>query len=119
MYPIRRKHNRLWIIRYNHQYSYSYIKDETIRIWDAHTGIQLRLIHAHSDLVRTLQFNSKIIISGSYDSSIRVWDFVTGTLILDLKGHTSRVFKIMFDETKIVSCSQDMVCFLELLYLHL
>lgn len=111
MRSIRRRYNCIRIFRY---FTLSKIyfsfnnKDATIRIWDAHTGIQLKVIESHTDLVRTLQFNSRVIVSGSYDSHIKVFDFQSGKLIVELNGgHTSKVFKIQFDNTQIVSCSQD------------
>ena len=69
----------------------------------------LHTLLGHTDLVRTLQFNHHLIVTGSYDSTIKVWDRSAGQLLLDLNsgGHTSRIFKLQFNDTAIVSCSQD------------
>ena len=68
----------------------------------------IRTFTGHTDLVRTIAFNSTRMISGSYDMSIKVWNINTGDLMLDiLNAHTSWVFNVAFDGTRIVSSSQD------------
>lgn len=84
--------------------------DQTIRVWSVHTGACLSVLTGHTDLVRTIHFNSQYIVSGSYDQSIKVWDLHSGTLVLDLPhAHNGRVFKVALSVTRIVSCSQDKV----------
>ncbi|KAH8930057.1 WD40 repeat-like protein [Atractiella rhizophila] len=62
----------------------------------------------HTDLVRTLQFDDRWIVSGSYDETIKIWDRKTRKLLVNIvHAHAHRIFRIQYDITKIVSCSQD------------
>ena len=81
--------------------------DNSIKVWNIHTGELIHTLIGHEDLVRTLQFDGTRIISGSYDESIKIWDLKTGQMLLNLKGHTSRVFKLQFNDARLVSCSND------------
>ncbi|KAJ3102147.1 hypothetical protein HK100_004420 [Physocladia obscura] len=81
--------------------------DQTIKLWNAHTGEQLNTLYGHKELVRTLQFDDTRIISGGYDQVIKVWDIKTGELLMNLEMHTHRVFNLQFNDFRIVSCSQD------------
>lgn len=60
--------------------------DQTIKIWDAATGECIHTLAGHTDLVRTLQLDTKAdrIISGSYDGSLRIWSLSQGCLLRSL-----------------------------------
>ena len=63
-------------------------EDETIRVWDASTGIEmLPPLRGHDDSINSVAFSpdGSKIISGSRDSTIRVWDAGTGTLLPSLQ----------------------------------
>ncbi|KIJ52189.1 hypothetical protein M422DRAFT_243794 [Sphaerobolus stellatus SS14] len=87
--------------------------DETIRIWDAHTGTLIGdPLEGHTDGVHSVAFSpdGQRVVSGSYDETIRIWDAQTGTLIGDpLEGHTDGVCSVAFspDGQRVVSGSWD------------
>jgi WD40 repeat protein len=65
------------------------------------------VLEGHTDLVRTVEFNRRWIVSGSYDGTIRLWDIRAKRAFSELRNHTGRVFKLQFDHSTIASCSQD------------
>ena len=87
--------------------------DETIRIWDAKTGLQIGdPFIGHTGPVNSVAFSKDgtKIVSGSWDETIRIWDVKTGLQIGEpLTGHTWGVNSVAFspDGTKIVSGSND------------
>ena len=87
--------------------------DETIRVWDASTGVEmLPPLRGHDHWVRSVAFSPDglKIISGSYDETIRVWDASTGIEMLPpLRGHHDWVRSVAFspDGSKILSRSSD------------
>ncbi|VDK78004.1 unnamed protein product, partial [Cylicostephanus goldi] len=90
--------------------------DNTIRLWDIHSGVCLRVLEGHEELVRCIRFDDKRIVSGAYDGKIRVWDLEAAldprsspnSLCLStLVQHTGRVFRLQFDDFQIVSSSHD------------
>src|SRR5205823_6062688 len=48
----------------------------TIRVWNAHDGVELRCLHGHDGWVYCLSFSpdGKQLASGAYDHTVRVWD---------------------------------------------
>ncbi|KAK4140202.1 putative HET containing-domain vegetative incompatibility protein [Dichotomopilus funicola] len=54
--------------------------DQTIRIWDAKSGKEVRKLEGHSDRVRSVAFSpdGSRIASGSDDQTIRIWDAKSG-----------------------------------------
>ncbi|OAC99954.1 hypothetical protein MUCCIDRAFT_147969, partial [Mucor lusitanicus CBS 277.49] len=95
-------------VEYDGQYIVSGSSDQSIKVWDAITGECIHTLLGHTDLVRTLQLNSKAktIVSGSYDGSLKIWNLeegkVTRTLNQTLHG---RILNLQFDFSKIVCCS--------------
>jgi WD40 repeat protein len=85
--------------------------DMTVRIWDAHTGKELAVLHGHRDWVRSVAFSpdGTHIVSGSDDDTVRVWDAHTGKPPVVLEGHTYWVLSVAFspDGGRIVSGSYD------------
>ncbi|KAF8811554.1 WD40 repeat-like protein [Phlegmacium glaucopus] len=85
--------------------------DQSVRVWDAKTGEQLRELQGHTKGVSSVAFSpdSNQIVSGSDDQSVRVWDAKTGKQLRELQGHTDEVYSVAFspDGDKIVSGSQD------------
>ena len=74
--------------------------DETIRVWDASTGIEmLPPFRGHDGRVNSVTFSpdGTKIISGSHDRTIRVWDASTGIEMLPpLRGHDAGVNSVAF-----------------------
>ena len=85
--------------------------DETIKVWEMHTGTLLRTLRGHSAWVTSLAISpdSKTVVSGSDDKSIKVWEMHTGNLLRTLKGHSGWVNSIAIspDGKTVVSGSRD------------
>ncbi|KIJ31737.1 hypothetical protein M422DRAFT_36109 [Sphaerobolus stellatus SS14] len=87
--------------------------DQTVRVWDASTGMQIgEALRGHEDWVRSVAFSADgtRIVSGSDDRTVRVWNALTGMQIEEaLRGHEHRVRSVAFsaDGTRIVSGSDD------------
>ena len=85
--------------------------DETIKIWDANTGICLKTLSGHTSTVYSLAYSpdGTKIISGSDDATIKIWDANTGSCLKTLEGHSETVLSVAYspDGTKIISGSYD------------
>jgi len=85
--------------------------DNSVQVWNASTGAELKQLNGHTDCVRSVAFSHDdiYIVSGSYDNSVRVWDVSTGAALQQLNGHTDRVNSVAFshDGIHIVSGSND------------
>jgi WD40 repeat protein len=48
----------------------------TIQIWDAITGKNIKTLYGHNNCVMSVCYSSdgKRILSGSYDKTIKIWD---------------------------------------------
>src|SRR5437764_452934 len=73
-------------------------RDQTVRVWDAQTGVEPRSLKGHTDWVNSVAFSpdGKRIASGSGGGlnkvgEVKVWDAQTGQLEHSLKGHTRGV----------------------------
>lgn len=40
------------------------------RLWDIHSGVCLRVLEGHEELVRCIRFDDKRIVSGAYDGYV-------------------------------------------------
>ena len=58
--------------------------DQTIRLWEADTGRDLRVLRNHMGAVHAVAFSpdGAFLASGSADTSIRVWDVSSGRELL-------------------------------------
>ncbi|KAL4912441.1 hypothetical protein BDW62DRAFT_206493 [Aspergillus aurantiobrunneus] len=85
--------------------------DETIKLWDAQTGLALQTLEGHSHWVQSVAFSpdGQKIVSGSSDETIKLWDAQTGLALQTLKSHSHSVQSVAFspDGQKIVSGSSD------------
>jgi WD40 repeat protein len=85
--------------------------DHTVRIWDAHTGVQLRVLRGHGAWVRgvALSPDGARIVTGSGDETARIWDARTGEQVAVLTGHEDAVSGAVFspDGARIVTGSAD------------
>lgn len=85
--------------------------DNTIKIWDIHTGYILKDISAHKSEIVSAMFSSdgKTILSCSWDKTAKLWDTETGKLLFDFIGHEEGVYSAQFshDGNKIVTASFD------------
>ena len=85
--------------------------DNTVRVWDAESGHQLRCLQGHEDWVTSVAFSpdGRRIVSGSYDRTVRVWHAESGQQLCCLQGHENWVESVAFspDGRRIVSGSDD------------
>lgn len=67
--------------------------DSTIRIWDAATGNELRVLRGHAVAVRTVSFSAdgKLLASGDAAGKVKIWDVATGREQAEFAGHKGRV----------------------------
>lgn len=104
--------------------------DHRIRIWDAMTGHCIRIIKAHSNLIRSIHLDdvSGRLVSGSYDDSMQVFDladlfrnYMPGQETVEFKddekdplqvadwkkAHETWIFSAKSDYRRLVSAAQD------------
>ena len=72
--------------------------DETVKLWDASTGAELRTLKGHSSFVNSVAFSpdGKSLATGSTDKTVKFWDVSTGAELRTLKGHSEGVSGIAF-----------------------
>ncbi len=89
----------------------SAISDHTVRLWDAKTGQQLRVLKGHSADVTSVSYSpdGQTLASASVDKTVRLWDAKTGQERRVLKGHTAQVMSVSYspDGQTLASASHD------------
>ena len=72
--------------------------DETVRLWDAATGIMSHELDGHTGGVGAVAFGpgGQMLASGADDHTVRLWDTATGTTSHVLDGHTGAVRAVAF-----------------------
>jgi hypothetical protein len=85
--------------------------DRTVRVWDAASGAERRVLRGHEGLVNSVAVSADgtTIVSGSWDRTVRVWDAASGAQRRVLHGHEKWVegVAVSADGTTIVSESDD------------
>ena len=85
--------------------------DGNLRLWNAETGAELRVMRGHDDLVRSVAFSpdGTRIASGGDDGTLRLWDAVIGTKLAVMRGSANSVLSVAYssDGTRIVSGGDD------------
>lgn len=68
-----------------------------VKIWDAETGLEIRTIPGHADVVHSVAWDpeGRMLARGGKDRAV-VWDALTGDEVLDLGGHTGAVRAVCF-----------------------
>ena len=63
--------------------------DTTIKIWDLESGVLIKELIGHLDILSTVAFSpdGETLASGGYDKTIKIWNLEQATLIIELKGH--------------------------------
>lgn len=75
--------------------------DQTIKLWDAATNMQLRTIAtAQAEGVTRIAFSpdSKIIASGGYDGTFKLWDATTGAELRTVKVSSGTISSLAFSQ---------------------
>lgn len=72
--------------------------DNSVRLWDAVTGKQIRVLWGHAGPVYSLAFSpdGQMLASAGADRSILLWNLSTGKLIRKMTGHTSEINSVAF-----------------------
>jgi len=85
--------------------------DNTVRVWDASTGLNLMTLRGHNHIVRSVAISpdGKRIASASDDKIIKLWDAETGAELHTLRGHRGRVRSVSFspDGERLASSAGD------------
>jgi hypothetical protein len=84
---------------------------QTLKLWDALTGREIRTLFGHSAGVNTAVFSpdGMQVLSGSDDEMLKLWDAVTGREIRTFFGHSEAVNTAAFspDGKQVLSGSWD------------
>ena len=72
--------------------------DNTIKLWDVKSGLELRSLVGHEMAIHSLAFSrdGKTLASGSDDTTIKLWDTRSGHELRTLRGHASWVMDVCF-----------------------
>jgi WD40 repeat protein len=72
--------------------------DETARLWDAASGLELRKFTGHTEVVSDAIFSpdGKSVLTTSRDKTARLWDVATGEQMRVYAGHTNWVNRAAF-----------------------
>jgi hypothetical protein len=85
--------------------------DQTVKLWDAATGQELRALKGHTSTVRSVAFSpdGTRLASASEDRTVKLWDVPSGQELHTLRGHSGQVVSVAFslDGTRLASASED------------
>ncbi|GAM53236.1 hypothetical protein EBME_1699 [bacterium endosymbiont of Mortierella elongata FMR23-6] len=72
--------------------------DQTVRLWDAHSGAAEYTLRGHTASVRSVVYSPSgtQIASGSNDNTVRLWDAHSGAAVYKLEGHTRTVLSVVY-----------------------
>ena len=65
------------------------------------------MLTGHTGSVLCLQYDERVIVTGSSDSTVRVWDVNTGEVLNTLIHHNEAVLHLRFSNGLMVTCSKD------------
>jgi WD40 repeat protein/tRNA A-37 threonylcarbamoyl transferase component Bud32 len=85
-------------------------QDATVRLWDARTGQELRIIETPDEVLKVIfKPDGKHLVSVGEDATVRIWDTATGRNVRTLRGHLGPIYGIVFSPTdgRLFSASYD------------
>jgi eukaryotic-like serine/threonine-protein kinase len=73
-------------------------QDDTLRLWDARTGKELKVLTEHDRTVSGVSFSpdGALLATSSWDGTARIWDVRSGTCLRTLEGHDKEVEAVAF-----------------------
>ncbi|KAI5624535.1 F-box and WD repeat domain containing 11b isoform X1, partial [Silurus asotus] len=77
------------------------------RMWDKQSLECLKILTGHTGSVLCLQYDERVIVTGSSDSTVRVWDVNSGEVLNTLIHHNEAVLHLRFCNGLMVTCSKD------------
>jgi WD40 repeat protein len=85
--------------------------DGTTRLWDGHTGRQLRVLAQQRGVVHAVAFDDAgdALAIGGEAGAASVWDVRTGQRVAELRGHDWDVYTVAFGVggTRVITASHD------------
>jgi WD40 repeat protein len=74
--------------------------DNTAKLWEASTGLQIRTFAGHTNKVTSVAFsaNDLFVLTGSDDGTARIWDAATGLQLHAFPGGFSGMNAIAFSQ---------------------
>ena len=85
--------------------------DDTLKIWDAHTGKEKLTLRADGKGVTALAVSrdGNYLASGHWNKTIKIWELPGGKELFTLRGHKESITSVAFslDGKRIVSGSAD------------
>jgi WD40 repeat protein len=72
--------------------------DNTLALWDARTGHELRTLSGHTSTVSGVAFAraGRVLASASHDGTVKLWDAQTGQELHTLRGNTGPLQTVAF-----------------------
>ncbi|KAF1995959.1 sulfur metabolite repression control protein-like protein SconB [Amniculicola lignicola CBS 123094] len=65
------------------------------------------ILKGHTNGVMCLQFDDRILMTGSYDATVKIWDLETSKEIRTLTGHVAGIRCLHFDDVRLITGSLD------------
>ncbi|KAK9317628.1 WD40-repeat-containing domain protein [Lipomyces starkeyi] len=93
-------------------------RDRSVRVWDTTTGKQLMALNAtsaalednpitHSGSVLCLQYDDKMMLTGSSDETVIIWELPAYRAVRQLHDHKGGILDLSFNDRYIATCSKD------------
>ncbi|MDM8554322.1 protein kinase [Desulfococcaceae bacterium HSG7] len=86
-------------------------KKQTVIVWDAQSGKQLKSLPGHDDSVYDVSYSpdGTKIVSASWDGSAKIWNAVNGKVLKTLRGHSQSIQTAVFspDSRRLATGSRD------------